>query len=67
MQVAKDIVGMLGDTVDAGVKVYGAIATHGASSLTEHKSGEETVYVGKGGEIIGVTKKSYHYEPQERK
>lgn len=67
MDVAKDCVGMLGRVVDSGVKIYGAIATHGASAMLEHKSGEETIYIGKGGEIIGGTKKSYKYEPQKRK
>lgn len=67
MEVAKDCVDMLGRVVDSGVKVAGVVMTHGASAMVEHKSGEETIYIGKGGEIIGGTKKSYRYEPQKRK
>lgn len=67
MEVAKDCVDMLGRVVDSGVKVAGVVMTHGASAMVEHKSGEETIYIGKGGEIIGGTKKSYKYEPQKRK
>lgn len=67
LSVAKDIVGMIGQTVSDGVKVYGAIASHGMSAALEHQTGSETVYIGKDGEIIGGTKKSYTYEPQKRK